>query len=72
MDFLAYQIIFEISRFKKRTNQKDYIHIRKLSGCSSLVGRQGRSQQVSLGHGCLYKGIVEHELMHTLGKYQST
>ena len=26
--------------------------------------------EVSLdGRGCVYKGIVEHELMHTLGKY---
>ena len=52
-----------------RTSQRDYIHIVKGSGCSSSVGRVGRGQKVSLGRGCVYKGIVEHELMHALGKY---
>ena len=55
-------------RFVPRTNQRDYIHIHKGSGCSSSVGRVGGRQQVSLGRGCVYKGIVQHELMHALGK----
>ena len=59
----------KISRFVPRTNQRDYIHIVKGSGCSSSVGRVGRGQQVSLGRGCVYKGIVQHELMHALGIY---
>jgi len=54
-------------KFVPRTNQRDYIHIVKGSGCSSSVGRVGRGQQVSLGRGCVYKGIVEHEFMHALG-----
>merc|ERR1719384_1819662 len=54
-------------KFVPRTNQRDYIHIHKGSGCSSSVGRVGRGQQVSLGNGCVYKGIVQHEFMHALG-----
>jgi len=54
-------------RFKPRTTEKAYIHIMKGSGCSSSVGRTGSSQSVSLGNGCVYTGIVMHELMHAAG-----
>ena len=38
--------------------------------CYSYVGEiGGRSQDVSIGQGCEYKGIVIHELMHALGFY---
>lgn len=67
MDFPSNSSTLMSSRFVPRTNQRDYIHIVKGSGCSSSVGRVGRGQQVSLGRGCVYKGIVEHELMHALG-----
>lgn len=36
-------------------------------GCSSQVGRIGGMQRVTLGDGCIYPGIVMHELMHTVG-----
>ena len=54
-------------RFVPRTNEKGYINIMQGSGCSSSVGRTGRMQQVSLGNGCVYTGIVMHELMHASG-----
>jgi len=54
-------------RFKPRTNEKAYLHIMKGSGCSSSVGRTGSVQTVSLGSGCVYTGIVIHELMHAVG-----
>ncbi|XP_068228214.1 zinc metalloproteinase nas-13-like isoform X2 [Palaemon carinicauda] len=54
-------------RFVPRTVERDYIHIIKGDGCSSSVGRIGGAQKVSLGPGCLYVGIVMHELMHSAG-----
>lgn len=35
--------------------------------CSSSVGRIQGAQEVSLGPGCLYVGIVMHEFMHVAG-----
>ncbi|KZS15490.1 Metalloendopeptidase [Daphnia magna] len=54
-------------RFVPRTNQDDYINILNANGCSSNVGRAGGEQQVSLGMGCFYVGIIMHELMHAVG-----
>jgi len=56
-------------RFKQRQNHhKAYISIFKGSGCYSYVGRQGRSQEVSLPNYCLSNiGTVIHEFMHAVG-----
>jgi len=54
-------------RFKPRTSERAYIHIMKGNGCSSSIGRTGSKQSVSLGTGCVYAGIVMHELMHASG-----
>ncbi|XP_021955270.1 zinc metalloproteinase nas-15 [Folsomia candida] len=54
-------------KFKPRTSETDYIHITKGNGCSSLVGRAGGAQPVTLGQGCVYTGIAIHELMHAVG-----
>ncbi|CAL4121763.1 unnamed protein product, partial [Meganyctiphanes norvegica] len=48
--------------------EPDYIHIKSGTGCSSSVGRQGNKQDLSLKKdGCVYFGIVIHELMHAAG-----
>lgn len=52
------------------TNDADYIYIRPNTfGCGSEVGRRGGAQEVSLGTGCVTRGIAQHELMHVLGFY---
>ena len=39
-------------KFVQRTNQRDYLQFYQGGGCSSMVGRQGGAQRVSLGTGC--------------------
>ncbi|ULT84452.1 hypothetical protein L5515_019100 [Caenorhabditis briggsae] len=51
----------------KSAGDLDYIHIVPDDGCYSLVGRIGGKQPVSLGDGCIQKGIIIHELMHAVG-----
>jgi hypothetical protein len=56
-------------RFRnKGPGDADYIHIFSGTGCYSYVGHLGVGKQmVSLGPGCMIKGIVIHELYHALG-----
>ncbi|XP_060779072.1 low choriolytic enzyme-like [Neoarius graeffei] len=55
-------------RFIQRANQRDYISIEPVKGCSSYIGRIGNNQTLSLVRsGCVYYGTVQHELLHALG-----
>jgi len=57
-------------RFVERTNEKDYIYLKKRGNiCSSYMGRQGGPQMVSLGVPKCFKNIAKiiHEFMHALG-----
>ncbi|CAM4657569.1 unnamed protein product [Leuciscus chuanchicus] len=57
-------------RFVRRSSQTDYISIESKDGCYSYLGRIGGKQVVSLKRtGCVYHGIVQHELNHALGFY---
>ncbi|XP_016422710.1 high choriolytic enzyme 1-like [Sinocyclocheilus rhinocerous] len=57
-------------RFVARSTQSDYISIENKDGCYSSLGRTGGKQVVSLNRqGCVYHGIVQHELNHALGFY---
>eukprot|EP00795_Rhopilema_esculentum_P010341 gene10341-19038_t len=56
-------------RFVKRTNELGYLHFYQGSGCSSPVGYYRRANTISLASGCWYKGIVMHEIAHSLGFY---
>jgi hypothetical protein len=54
--------------FSERSNETNFIKIIDSFGCYSEVGMQGREQVLSLNKTkCLNKGIIIHELMHSLG-----
>lgn len=55
-------------RFVPRSNENDHISIESRGGCFSSMGRTGGRQVVSLNRqGCVYYGIVQHEVNHALG-----
>ncbi|VDO93653.1 unnamed protein product [Soboliphyme baturini] len=54
-------------RFVQRTRQSDYLYIFPGDGCYSMVGKAGGKQPLSLGPGCYYFEVAEHELMHGIG-----
>ncbi|XP_051533279.1 hatching enzyme 1.2-like [Myxocyprinus asiaticus] len=57
-------------RFVPQSNQTDYISIESLTGCWSYLGRIGGKQSISISvSGCVNHGIIEHELLHSLGFY---
>jgi len=60
-------------KFKERRNERDYISITRIDGCSSNIGRVGGRQLLSLTEtaGCFSSGaaIPMHELLHAVGFY---
>ncbi|XP_069572263.1 low choriolytic enzyme-like [Brachyistius frenatus] len=57
-------------RFIPRGRVRVYLSIEPRYGCSSLLGRIGDKQVVSLQKfGCINHGIIQHELLHALGFY---
>ncbi|NP_001098293.1 high choriolytic enzyme 2 precursor [Oryzias latipes] len=55
-------------RFVRRTNEYDFISVVSKNGCYSELGRKGGQQELSLNRGgCMYSGIIQHELNHALG-----
>eukprot|EP00116_Pleurobrachia_bachei_P004424 sb/3464686/ len=56
-------------RFKERSTEVDFLNITSMKGCTSFVGRRGGPQEVSVGSGCVTRGIIAHELAHAIGFY---
>ncbi|KAL3998580.1 Astacin (Peptidase M12A) family protein [Acanthocheilonema viteae] len=65
--FKEFHLTTCIQFIPKRQFDYNYIYIAPYDGCYSMVGNNGGRQIVSLGDGCLKKGIVIHELMHVIG-----
>ncbi|XDA87010.1 hypothetical protein R6Z07F_016717 [Ovis aries] len=55
--------------FKPYEGESSYIIFQEFSGCWSEVGDRHVGQNLSIGQGCDYKAIVEHEILHALGFY---
>ncbi|XP_058409930.1 meprin A subunit alpha [Diceros bicornis minor] len=55
--------------FKPYEGESSYIIFQQFSGCWSEVGDQHVGQNISIGQGCDYKAIIEHEILHALGFY---
>ncbi|RUS79862.1 hypothetical protein EGW08_012388 [Elysia chlorotica] len=56
--------------FVPRNGHYNYLDIYQGSRCHSSVGMENRGrQEVSIGSGCEFKGIIMHELLHALGFY---
>ncbi|XP_074854637.1 astacin-like metalloendopeptidase [Carettochelys insculpta] len=54
--------------FVNRTTELDYLYIKSGKGCWSHYGKIGGGQIVSvMKQGCLWKGVIQHELNHALG-----
>ncbi|XP_075137793.1 embryonic protein UVS.2-like [Leptodactylus fuscus] len=56
-------------RFVNRATEDTYLYISSTGGCLSRVGRVRGAQSVNIGAGCMYRGIIQHELNHVLGFY---
>ncbi|KAM8902608.1 high choriolytic enzyme 1-like isoform 1-T1 [Spinachia spinachia] len=55
-------------RFVPRRNENDHISIVNGAGCFSSLGRVGGKQILSINkRGCVYHGIIQHEVNHALG-----
>uniref|UniRef100_UPI00089DA972 high choriolytic enzyme 1-like n=1 Tax=Ciona intestinalis TaxID=7719 RepID=UPI00089DA972 len=53
--------------FINRTTEVDFIEVIPGTGCWSYVGIEFGKQELSIGPGCEYSGIVQHEFLHALG-----
>lgn len=53
-------------KFKKRTNENDYIRFQFGFGCASFVGRIGGRQRLVVGQQCKLGNII-HEVGHAIG-----
>ncbi|KAG0206303.1 hypothetical protein BGX28_002249 [Mortierella sp. GBA30] len=52
----------------RQPSDRDYVNVYNGGGCSSVVGRVGGGQALSLSvNGCVHRGVVIHEFLHAAG-----
>ena len=57
-------------RFKIRTDEMNWAYFFPGRGCYSYIGNIRRgAQDISIGSGCEFAGIVIHEIFHALGRW---
>ncbi|KAM8939177.1 high choriolytic enzyme 1-like [Pelodytes ibericus] len=67
-DAMEELMVLTCIRFDGRSKEPNYLSISPNDGCWSYIGRVGGAQDVSLMKaGCLHRGIIQHELLHSLG-----
>ena len=70
-------MLFELSfSYREKTNEFDHVVLRNsVHGCSSVVGKHGNEQQLSLKPNCIWTkdgkphGTIIHEFIHAFGFY---
>ncbi|XP_055345133.1 uncharacterized protein LOC129592982 [Paramacrobiotus metropolitanus] len=55
--------------FKTRTEEDDYIVFSPGNRCQSRVGRQGGQQSITLTQACIFRGAIQHLVLHALGLF---
>ncbi|XP_053193407.1 astacin-like metalloprotease toxin 5 [Scomber japonicus] len=66
--FAAFKMISDVTciRFKRRTNELNYLKFLSGKGCASFVGVRGGAQSLYYGRTCSV-GNLCHEIIHSLG-----
>ncbi|XP_040203773.1 embryonic protein UVS.2-like [Rana temporaria] len=57
-------------RFQERTTEPNYLSFESKKGCWSFIGKVNGRQVLSIDEdSCIYYGVIQHEIMHSLGFY---
>ncbi|XP_055328884.1 uncharacterized protein LOC129581698 [Paramacrobiotus metropolitanus] len=56
-------------KFKIRKYEEDYISFWQGQRCQSSVGKQGGQQNITLAEVCIFRGAIQHLVLHALGLF---
>ncbi|XP_055345113.1 uncharacterized protein LOC129592973 isoform X2 [Paramacrobiotus metropolitanus] len=55
--------------FKLKEREDDYIFFQLGQRCQSSVGRQGGQQNITLSQACIFRGAIQHLVLHAMGLF---